>query len=155
VRIEGKSATDITWRLLGTINTGIDGKFITPILFSKPMTVRLITEGTWERAESVSNELTIQIDRSISFKAPGTIKAGAPFAISGLIRPRSASALVSLLKFSAGSWKSVATATTDEQGGFTFAIAGESRSIVRYQIVVQGDSIWRQVAAPEFSIIIR
>ena len=155
VRIEGKSATDLTWRLLGTINTGIDGKFITPILFSKPMTVRLITEGTWERAESVSNELTIQIDRSISFKAPGTIKAGAPFAISGLIRPRSASALVSLLKFSAGSWKSVATATTDEQGGFTFAIAGESRSIVRYQIVVQGDSIWRQVAAPEFSIIIR
>jgi hypothetical protein len=26
---------------------------------------------------------------------------------------------------------------------------------VRYQVVVQGDSIWRQVAAPEFSIIIR
>jgi hypothetical protein len=97
----------------------------------------------------------IQIDRTISLSAPGTMKASAPFAISGVVRPRGAGALVSLLKFSAGGWKSVATATTDEQGGFAFAIAGESRSIVRYQVVVQGDSIWRQVAAPEFSIIIR
>jgi hypothetical protein len=55
----------------------------------------------------------------------------------------------------AGSWKSVATATTDEQGGFTFSLQGEKRSIVRYQVVVQSDAIWRQVAAPEFSIIIR
>jgi hypothetical protein len=155
VRIEGKSSTDTTWRLLGTVNTGVDGKFVTPILLGRPTAVRLTTEGTWERAESLSNELTIQIDRTISLSAPGTMKASAPFAISGVVRPRGAGALVSLLKFSAGSWKSVATATTDEQGGFTFAIAGESRSIVRYQVVVQGDSIWRQVAAPEFSIIIR
>ncbi|CAN2178401.1 Glycoside hydrolase family 18, catalytic domain containing protein [Candidatus Nanopelagicaceae bacterium] len=155
VRIEGKSATDTTWRLLGTVNTGADGKFATPILLGKPTTVRLTTEGTWERAESVSNELVIQIDRTVSLSAPGTTKTGSPFAISGVVRPRSAGALVSLLKFSAGGWKSVATATTDEQGGFTFAIAGESRSIVRYQVVIQSDSIWRQVAAPEFSIIIR
>jgi spore germination protein YaaH len=155
VRIEGKSSTETTWRLLGTVNTGVDGKFVTPILLGKPTTVRLTTEGTWERAESISNELTIQIDRTISLSAPGTMKSAAPFAISGVVRPRGAGALVSLLKFSVGGWKSVATATTDEQGGFAFAIAGESRSIVRYQVVVQGDSIWRQVAAPEFSIIIR
>ena len=155
VRIEGKSSTDTTWRLLGTVNTAADGTFATPILLGKPTTVRLTTEGTWERAESVSNELTIQIDRTISLSAPGTMKAAAPFAISGVVRPRSAGVLVSLLKFSVGGWKSVASATTDEQGGFTFAIAGENRAIVRYQIVVQGDSIWRQVAAPEFSIIIR
>jgi len=155
VRIEGKSLTDTTWRLLGTVNTAADGKFATPILLGKPTTVRITTEGTWERAESVSNELTIQIDRTISLSAPGTMKAAAPFAISGVVRPRSAGVLVSLLKFSAGGWKSVASVTTDEQGGFAFAMAGENRAIVRYQIVVQGDSIWRQVAAPEFSIIIR
>jgi hypothetical protein len=27
--------------------------------------------------------------------------------------------------------------------------------VARYQIIVEGDQIWRQVAAPEFSIIIR
>jgi len=155
VRVEGKSATDATWRLLGTVTSGADGKFATPILLGKPTTIRLATEGTWERAESVSNEIAIQIDRTISLSAPGTIKNGAPFAVSGVVRPRSAGAAVSLMKYTAGTWKSVATAITDEQGGFTFAISGEKRSIVRYQILVQGDATWRQVAAPEFSIIIR
>ena len=155
VRIEGKSEGEATWRLLGTLNTGSDGKFTTPILLGRPTTVRLTTEGSWERAESVSTELVIQIDRTISLSAPGTVKRTSPFAISGIVRPRSAGALVSLLKFSAGAWKSVATATTDEQGGFTFAVAGENRAIVRYQVVVQSDPLWRQVAAPEFSIIVR
>lgn len=155
VRIEGKSATDTTWRLLGTINTGVDGKFAIPILLGKPTTIRLTTDGTWERAESFSNEFAIQIDRTISLSAPGTSRAATAFSISGVLCPRTAGAVVSLLKFSGGAWKNVATATTDEQGGFSFSVAGESRSIVRYQVVVQGDSVWRQVAAPEFSIIIR
>ena len=115
----------------------------------------MATDGTWERAESVSNEIAIQIDRTMSLSAPATVKSGAPFAISGVVRPKSAGATVSLMKYVAGAWKSVATATTDEQGGFTFAINGEKRSIVRYQVLVQSDAIWRQVAAPEFSIIIR
>ena len=155
VRIEGKSATDATWRLLGTINTGPDGKFATPILLGKPTSIRLATDGTWDRAESLSNELAIQIDRTISLSAPGTMKSGAPIAISGVVRPRSAGAAVVLMKYTAGAWKSVATATTDEQGGFTFSLQGEKRSLARYQVLVQSDQTWRQVAAPEFSIIIR
>jgi hypothetical protein len=59
------------------------------------------------------------------------------------------------MKFTAGAWKSVGTATTDEKGNFLFSITGEVRSIPRYQVIVEADSTWRQVAAPEFSIIIR
>jgi 5-hydroxyisourate hydrolase-like protein (transthyretin family) len=155
VRIEGKSATETTWRLLGTITTGADGKFATPILLGKPTSIRLATDGTWDRAESLSNELAIQVDRTISLSAPGTMKSGTPFAISGVVRPRSVGAAVVLMKYANGAWKSVATATTDEQGGFTFSLQGEKRSLVRYQVLVQSDQTWRQVAAPEFSIIIR
>ena len=155
VEIKGKSVGDDVWRTLGTVDTGPDGKFTAPILLGKPTTIKLVTKETWDRAESVSNEIAIQIDRTISLSAPGTMKNGAPFEISGVVRPRSAGATVSLMKYTAGAWKSVATATTDEQGGFTFAISGEKRSIVRYQVLVQSDAIWRQVAAPEFSIIIR
>ena len=155
VRIEGKSATETTWRLLGTITTGADGKFATPILLGKPTTIRLATDGTWDRAESLSNELAIQVDRTISLSAPGTMKSGTPFVISGVVRPRGVGAAVVLMKYTAGAWKSVATATTDEQGGFTFSLQGEKRSLVRYQVLVQSDQTWRQVAAPEFSIIIR
>ena len=32
LRIEGKSAADATWRILGTAATGVDGRFTTPIL---------------------------------------------------------------------------------------------------------------------------
>ena len=155
IRIEGKSAADATWRVLGGATTGVDGKFATPILLGKSTAIRITTEGTWDRAESFSNEISVLIDRTISIAAPGTVKSQAPFAIEGTVRPRAAGALVSLMKFNAGGWKSVATATTNEQGAFTFAIEGQGRQVARYQILVGADQIWRQVAAPEFSIIIR
>ena len=155
LRIEGKSANDATWRVLGTAITGVDGRFTTPILLGKATSIRIATDGTWERAESLSNEISILIDRTISISAPGTVKANSSFAVDGVVRPRSAGAQVSLMKFSAGAWKKVAVATTNEQGVFAFAIEKEPRQVVRYQIIVEGDQLWRQVAAPEFSIIIR
>ena len=155
LRIEGKSATDATWRVLGSAITGVDGRFTTPILLGKSTALRIVTDGTWERAESKSNEVTILIDRTISLSAPGSVKANTSFVIDGVIRPRSAGARVMLMKFGAGSWKNVATATTNEQGVFAFAIDKQGRQVARYQVIVEGDQLWRQVVAPEFSIIIR
>jgi spore germination protein YaaH/5-hydroxyisourate hydrolase-like protein (transthyretin family) len=155
LRIEGKSANDATWRVLGTAVTGVDGRFTTPILLGKATSIRIATDGTWERAESLSNEISVLIDRTISISAPGTVKANSSFAIDGVVRPRSAGAQISLMKFSAGAWKKVAIATTNEQGVFAFALEKEPRQVARYQIIVEGDQLWRQVAAPEFSIIIR
>jgi spore germination protein YaaH/5-hydroxyisourate hydrolase-like protein (transthyretin family) len=155
LRIEGKSASDATWRVLGTAVTGVDGRFTSPILLGKATSIRIATDGTWERAESLSNEISILVDRTISISAPGTVKANSSFAIDGVVRPRSAGAQVSLMKFSASAWKKVAIATTNEQGVFAFALEKEPRQVARYQIIVEGDQLWRQVAAPEFSIIIR
>ena len=155
IRIEGKSAPDTNWRVLGGATTGVDGKFATPILLGKPTTIRIASDGTWDRAESLSNEISILIDRTISISAPGTVKSLTPFVIDGVVRPRTAGALVSLMKFNGGAWKSVASATTNEQGAFSFVIDGQGRQVARYQILVGADQIWRQVAAPEFSIIIR
>jgi 5-hydroxyisourate hydrolase-like protein (transthyretin family) len=155
LRVEGKSATDATWRVLGSAITGVDGRFTTPILLGKSTALRIVTDGTWERAESKSNEVTILIDRTISLSAPGSVKANTSFVIDGVIRPRSVGARVTLMKFGAGSWKNVATATTNEQGVFAFAIDKQGRQVARYQVMVEGDQLWRQVVAPEFSIIIR
>jgi spore germination protein YaaH/5-hydroxyisourate hydrolase-like protein (transthyretin family) len=155
LRIEGKSASDATWRVLGTAVTGVDGRFTTPILLGKSTAIRIATDGTWERAESLSNEISVLVDRTLSISAPGTVKANSSFAIDGVVRPRSVGAQVSLMKFTAGAWKKVAIATTNEQGVFAFALEKEPRQVARYQIIVEGDQLWRQVAAPEFSIIIR
>ncbi len=155
LRIEGKSANDATWRIIGTAVTGVDGRFTTPILLGKSTSLRIVTDGTWERAESQSNEISILIDRTISISAPGTVKANSAFAIDGVVRPRSAGAQLSLMKFSAGTWKKVATAITNEQGVYAFAVDKAPRQVARYQVIVEADEIWRQVAASEFSIIIR
>ena len=155
LRIEGKSAADATWRVLGAATTGVDGKFTTPILLGKTTAIRVFSEGTWERAESISNETSVLIDRTISISAPGTVKATAPLSIEGVVRPRAAGANISLMKFSGGAWKKVASAITNDQGAFAFAIEKQSRQIARYQVIVEADQNWRQVAAPEFSIIIR
>ncbi len=155
LRIEGKSATDATWRVLGSAVTGVDGRFTTPILLGQSTAIRIATDGSWERAESKSNEISILIDRTFSISAPGTVKAGSSFVIDGVVRPRISGAQLSLMKFSAGTWKKVATAITNEQGAFAFAVDKEPRQVARYQIIVEGDQIWRQIAAPEFSIIIR
>jgi spore germination protein YaaH/5-hydroxyisourate hydrolase-like protein (transthyretin family) len=155
LRIEGKSATDATWRVLGSATTGVDGRFTTPILLGKSTVLRIVTDGSWERAESLSNEISILIDRTISISAPGTVKANSSFVIDGVVRPRISGAQLSLMKFSAGTWKKVGTAITNEQGAFAFAVDKEPRQVARYQIIVEADQIWRQVAAPEFSIIIR
>jgi spore germination protein YaaH/5-hydroxyisourate hydrolase-like protein (transthyretin family) len=155
LRIEGKSASDSTWRVLGSAVTGVDGRFTTPILLGKTTSIRIATEGTWERAESLSNEISILIDRTISISAPGTVKANTSFVIDGVVRPRTVGAQVLLMKFTSGAWKMVGTATTNEQGAFAFALEKEPRQVARYQVIVEGDQIWRQVAAREFSIIIR
>jgi len=155
LRIEGKSATDATWRVLGSAVTGVDGRFTTPILLGQSTAIRIATDGSWERVESKSNEISILIDRTFSISAPGTVKAGSSFVIDGVVRPRISGAQLSLMKFSAGTWKKVATAITNEQGAFAFAVDKEPRQVARYQIIVEGDQIWRQIAAPEFSIIIR
>jgi spore germination protein YaaH/5-hydroxyisourate hydrolase-like protein (transthyretin family) len=155
LRIEGKSATDATWRVLGSATTGVDGRFTTPILLGKSTVLRIVTDGSWERAESLSNEISILIDRTISISAPGTVKANSSFVIDGVVRPRISGAQLSLMKFSAGTWKKVGTSITNEQGAFAFAVDKEPRQVARYQIIVEADQIWRQVAAPEFSIIIR
>ena len=155
LRIEGKSASDATWRVFGTAVTGVEGRFTTPILLGKSTAIRIATDGTWERAESLSNEISILVDRTLSISAPGTVKANSSFAIDGVVRPRSVGAQVSLMKFITGAWKKVAIATTNEQGVFAFALEKEPRQVARYQIIVEGDQLWRQVAAPEFSIIIR
>lgn len=155
LRIEGKSAFETSWRTLGTANTNIDGRLLTPILLGKSTSIRVTTEGTWDRAESRSNEIVVDVDRTISLSVPASVKTTADFLISGALKPQQIGAQLSLLKFSAGSWKSVATTTTVEGGIFAFAIGPQPRQIARYQVTVQADQSWRQITSPEFSIIIR
>lgn len=156
VRIEGKSASDNDWRILTTATTGIDGTFIKPILISRPMSLRISSDATWERTEGVSPEISIGVNRLISISAPATVKAGAPLSISGFVRPRAAGSFVTLNALVNGKWQILGTpATTDAQGAFTFAISEPNRKVATYKVSVAADTTWALLDSPSFSIIVR
>lgn len=155
IKIEGRNGSETIWRQITDATTGGDGKFSVAVLLGKTTTLRAVTEGTWERTGSISNELPILVDRTFSLSAPATALAGMPFSISGVLRPRAEGAIVELSQLKVGNWKKIATTTTDAQGVFNFMIPKEARSVTRYQVSAVGDQLWLPISGPEFSIIVR
>jgi len=160
IRLEGKSGTETTWRLLAQGVTAGDGTYSVPVLLSKATTIRLATDLTWERMDSLSNEETISVTRLVSISAPLVSKVGAPITISGIVLPRSPGVQVVLKKFIAGTWKNVGAPTpTQPDGTFSFNLDKPADNAIRgvqaYQIEVSGDQTFAVVTSEPFSVIVR
>ena len=160
IRLEGKSAGDASWRPLAQGVTANDGTYTVPVLLGKATALRLATDLTWERMDSLSNEESILVTRLVSISAPLTTKIGLPYAISGVVRPRSAGVQVLLKQFISGAWKSVGPPTlTQSDGTFTFNLDKPTDTAVRglssFQIEIIGDTTFAVVTSEAFSIIVR
>jgi spore germination protein YaaH len=156
VRIEGRSGSDTTYRLLATATTGADGTFQKPLIIGKTTSVRIHTDGTWERSEGISADIPVTITRLLTLTAPGTVKSGEAITISGIVRPRIAGNYVQVESLVAGVWKPLGQpVTTDAQGAFAITIPGVSRSALALRISVAADVLWAVVTSPTFNIIIR
>ena len=156
VKIEGRSGSEINYRLLATATTGADGTFQKPLIIGKTTAIRIHSEGTWERSEGIGADIPVTINRLLTVSAPGTIKSGEVATISGVVRPRLAGNYVQVESLVAGSWKPLGQpVTTDAQGAFTISIPGVSRSILTMRITVAADALWTVVTSPIFNIIIR
>ena len=156
VRIEGKSGTDPNYRLLATATTAADGTFQKPLIIGKTTSVRIHTDGTWERSEGISADIPVTISRLLTLTAPGTAKSGEAITISGIVRPRIAGTYVQVESLVAGSWKELGQPiTTNAQGAFVITIPGTPRSILTLRATVAADALWTVVTSPTFNIIIR
>ena len=156
VRIEGRSGSDTNYRLLATATTGADGTFQRPLIIGKTTSVRIHTDGTWERSEGISADIPVTITRLLTLTAPGTVKSGEAITISGIVRPRIAGNYVQVESLVAGVWKPLGQpVTTDAQGAFAITIPGVSRSALALRISVAADVLWAVVTSPTFNIIIR
>lgn len=156
VRIEGKSGTDPNYRLLATATTAADGTFQKPLIIGKTTSVRIHTDGTWERSEGISADIPVTISRLLTLTAPGAAKSGEAITISGIVRPRIAGTYVQVESLVAGSWKELGQPiTTDAQGAFVITIPGTPRSILTLRATVAADALWTVVTSPTFNIIIR
>lgn len=150
--VEGKYP-DGSLRTLTTGTTGIDGTYSIPMLIGKSVSLRVLTEPSWEREASATAALTLKVARNLIITPPTSVKSGLAFTISGTVLPRTTGVTVTL---STTSGKVVGQATTtDAQGAFTLNVPAQTRSIATYQITVRADATWSVLTSDAFSIIIR
>ena len=150
--VEGKYPDGST-RALTTGTTGIDGTYSIPMLIGKSVSLRVLTEPSWEREASATPAITLTVARNLIVTPPTSVKSGVAFNISGVVLPRTAGVTVTL---STTSGKVIGQATTtDAQGAFTLNVPAQTRSIATYQITVGADATWPVLASDAFSIIIR
>lgn len=150
--VEGKYSDGST-RILTTGITGIDGTYSIPMLIGKSVSLRVLTDSSWEREASATPAFTLAVTRNLIATPPTSVKSGLPFTISGIVLPRTAGVTITL---STTSGKVIGQATTtDAQGAFTISVPAQARSIATYQITVGADATWPVLASDAFSIIIR
>jgi spore germination protein YaaH len=150
--VEGKYPDGST-RTLTTGTTGVDGSYSIPMLIGKSVSLRVLTESSWEREASATSALSLTVARNLIMTPPTSVKSGIAFTISGIVLPRAAGVTITLATTS-GKVVGQAT-TTDAQGAFTLNVPAQARSIATYQITVGADATWPVLASDAFSIIIR
>ena len=123
------------------------------MLIGKSVSLRVLTESSWEREASATPALSLRVARNLIVTPPTSAKSGLAFTISGIVLPRTAGVTITL---STTSGKIIGQATTtDAQGAFTLNVPAQARSIATYQITVGADATWPVLASEAFSIIIR
>jgi spore germination protein YaaH len=156
VRIEAKSANETQWREIATSTTGVDGTIQVPLLLSKSSMIRARTDGTWERLESISDEISVSITRRISVSAPVSATRLQPLQITGTLAPRQSAVPVQLLQQRAGKWVPIgAPVITDVNGAFTISTSAEQKGFAKYMVRVAKDAQWNQADSEVFTVVIR
>lgn len=156
VRIETKSVNEIQWREITTSTTGLDGSIQVPLLLSKSSLIRARTDATWERLESISDEVSVVISRRISVSAPVSAMRSQPLQITGTLAPRQSAVPVQLLQQRAGKWVPVGSPViSDANGLFTISATVEQKGFAKYMVRVAKDAQWNQTDSEVFTVIIR
>jgi hypothetical protein len=156
VRIESKSANETQWREIATSTTGIDGAIQVPLLLSKSTSIRARSDGTWERLESISQEVPVLITRRISVNAPVSALKSQNFEITGVLSPHQGGVTIQLLQQRASKWIPVGTpVVTDANGAFIFSTVSAQKGFGKYKIKVAQDLLWNQADSEEFTVVIR
>jgi 5-hydroxyisourate hydrolase-like protein (transthyretin family) len=156
VRIETKSSNETQWREVATSTTGVDGTIQVPLLLSKSAMIRARTDGTWERLESITDEVSVTITRRISVSAPVSTLRAQPFQIAGTLAPRQSAVAVQLLQQRAGKWIPLGTPVlTDTNGAFTISVSAEQKGFGKYMVRVAKDALWNQSDSEIFTVVIR
>ena len=136
VHVEVKNNSDTNWREITSLTTGVDGTVSLPIYLGQNQNIRLRSDGTWDRLESISNEQVIKVKPQIKIAAPTSVAANSKFMISGRVNPGN-QVSVTLEKYD-GKWSKVASTTTDANGSYTFNYVAGVGPFVNMRVSTSG-----------------
>ena len=118
IKVEVKNSADTNWREITSLTTGNDGKIALTLYLGLNQSLRLRSEGSWERLEGISNEQLIRVKPQIKISAPTSANSGSKILITGKVNP--GKQIPILLESFDGKWRQVSATVTDETGLYSF-----------------------------------
>ncbi len=154
VSLEIKRMNENSWTLIAELTSAVDGTVSIPVTIGASASFRFTTQGTWERAESLSNEGKVVLLSRIILDRPTTVKSGKDLTVKGTLLPVLAGQVVVLQKFNAGKWQNIGTSTTTGTNGeFQISIIEIKRGVTKLRVQVTTKD--EQVLTPEFIVVVR
>ncbi len=154
VSLEIKRMNENTWTPIAELTSGVDGTVSIPVTIGSTASFRFTTQGTWERAESLSNEGKVVLLSRIILDRPTTVKSGKELTIKGTLLPVLAGQVVVLQKYISGKWQNIGIATTTGTNGeFQISIIEIKRGVTKLRVQITTKD--EQVLTPEFTVVVR
>jgi hypothetical protein len=151
VRFEIKNSTDTSWRTLAAGTTDLNGVINVPVIVGEKSSIRLVSEGSWERLEAKTVEKVISVVPGVKLNLPASIKSGATYAIVGQVLPKVAGINLTVKQ----NGKSLGEFTTDTTGSFTFNIPPSAAGLATYQVVIAAGAKNTASISDEISVLVR
>ena len=154
ISLEIKRVNENTWTPIAELTSGVDGTVSIPVTIGASAAFRFTTQGTWERAESLSNEAKVVLLSRIVLDRPTTVKSGKDLTVKGTLLPVLAGQVVLLQKYISGKWQNIGTATTTGTNGeFQISIIEAKRGVTKLRVQITTKD--EQVLTPEFTVVVR
>ena len=154
VSLEIKRVNETTWSPIAELTSAVDGTVSIPVTIGASAAFRFTTQGTWERAESLSNEGKVVLLSRIILDRPTTVKSGKDLTVKGTLLPVLAGQVVVLQKFNAGKWQNIGTPTiTGTNGEFQISVIEARKGVTKLRVQITTKD--EQVLTPEFTVVVR
>ena len=154
VSLEIKRANENSWTPIAELISGLDGSISVPITIGANASFRFTTQGTWERAESLSNEGKVVLLSRIVLERPTSVKSGKELTVKGTLLPVLVGQVVVVQKFVSGKWQNVGTTTTTGANGeFQVSLIEAKKGVIKLRVQITTKD--EQVLTPEFTVVVR
>ena len=136
VHLEVKRSDESNWRELSAFQTGVDGKVSVQLYLGQNQSVRLRSDGSWERLEGISNQQDVNVIPQIKISSPSRVLTNSKFTITGTVTPGNQIS-VNLERFD-GKWKSIGSTITDSNGGYSFQVTSTKEPFIKLRVTANG-----------------